>query len=211
MKEAPPPDPLPKNGWGSRGFFCILGFPCWVRSVTCCLVVVTAADRAAATCRHEGCWGCRRFEKICRKYCRWRRGGCQAFALFFRRFAPCAVDCTDAGIIRIKILRGRRLLCKKPLPRIPSRRAAGVRGGFFCILGFPCWMRSVTCCLVVVTAADRAAATCRHEGCWGCRRFEKICRKYCRWRRGGCQAFALFFRRFAPCAVDCTDAGIMLQ
>ena len=137
--------------------------------------------------------------------------GCQAFALFFRRFAPCAVDCTDAGIIRIKILRGRRLLCKKPLPRTPSRRAAGVRGDFSAYLVSPAgcgrlpvawlWSRRLT-------EPPRPADTRDVGDAEGLKKYAEniVGGGWC-----GCQAFALFFRRFAPCAVDCTDAGIMLQ
>ncbi len=209
--------PLPRTPFrrtaGVRGDFSayLVPPPRWVRSVTCCLVVVTAADRAAVTCRHEGCWGCRRFEKICRKYCRRRRSGCQAFDLFFRRFVSCAVDCADAGIIRIKILRGRRLLCKKPLPRTPSRRTAGVRGDFSAYLVPPAgcgrlpvawlWSRRLT-------EPPRPADTRDAGDAEGLKKYAEniVGGGWC-----GCQAFALFFRRFAPCAVDCTDAGIMLQ
>ena len=87
-------------------------------------------------------------------------------------------------------MRGRRLLCEKPLPRAPSRRAAvgddWGRGRFskrsasppdplsrrvagnrlVCSFGGsrPCCVGAVSCCLCVVTAADRAAATCLRWG-----------------------------------------------
>ena len=51
LREAPlPPDPLlPKSGWRLAGVLLHSWFRLKVGAVSCCLVVVTAADRAAAT------------------------------------------------------------------------------------------------------------------------------------------------------------------
>ena len=83
--------------------------------------------------------------------------------------------------------RGRGFSKEKPLPRTPtprdgvgelwggggfserspsspdpfSRRAAGVWVGCFCGVGSACELGAVPCGVVVVTAADRAAATCQ--------------------------------------------------
>ena len=85
---------------------------------------------------------------------------------------------------------GRGFSIEKPLPRPPSRRdwglgrlwgrgrfsersasppdplsrrAAGVRRSCFCIVGSACKVGAASCCFVVVTAADRAAATCQRR------------------------------------------------
>ena len=51
-RSASPPDPLSRRVAGNR-LVCSFGgsLPCEVGAVSCCLVVVTAADRAAATCQ----------------------------------------------------------------------------------------------------------------------------------------------------------------
>ncbi len=61
-------------------------------------------------------------------------------------------------------MRGRRLLLEKPLPRAPSRRAAGNKLVFSFQLVRPCELGAFPCFGVMVTAADRAAATCHVEG-----------------------------------------------
>ena len=48
-----------------------------------------------------------------------------------------------------------------PLPRAPSRRAAGNRLDSSCEFARPCEMGAFSCFGVAVTAADRAAATCQ--------------------------------------------------
>ena len=48
-----------------------------------------------------------------------------------------------------------------PLPRAPSRRAAGNRLDSSCEFARPCEMGAFSCFGVMVTAADRAAATCQ--------------------------------------------------
>ena len=57
-------------------------------------------------------------------------------------------------------MRGRRLLLEKLLPRAPSRRAAGNKLVFSFRLVRPCDVGAFSCFGVMVTAADRAAATC---------------------------------------------------
>ena len=53
LREAPlPPDPLlPKSGWRLACAFLLRGFRLRVSVVPISLAVVTAADRAAATCQ----------------------------------------------------------------------------------------------------------------------------------------------------------------
>ena len=79
----------------------MLVHPCELGAVFCCLVMVTAADRAAATCL------------------RWKQD--------------------------------------KPPPK--EQLGFEVRG-CFCLLVHPCELGAFSCCWVMVTAADRAAATC---------------------------------------------------
>ena len=47
-----------------------------------------------------------------------------------------------------------------PLPRAPSRRVAGNKLDFSFKLVRPCLLGAISCLLVVVAAADRAAVTC---------------------------------------------------
>ena len=56
------------------------------------------------------------------------------------------------------------LLCEKPLPRAPSRRAAGVWVGTFLLTWFRLKVGAVSCSLSESTAADRAVADMRRVG-----------------------------------------------
>ena len=51
LREAPPPGPLPKSSWGLGRLLLHTGRPCKLGAPSSGLVVVTAADRAAATCQ----------------------------------------------------------------------------------------------------------------------------------------------------------------
>ncbi len=111
---SPPPDPLSRRVAGNRlDFSSRLVRPCEVGAIPCGLVVVTAADRAAATCRQ------------------WRT----VRSCFSKRSTS------------------------PPDPL--SRRVAGNRLAVSSRLVRPCEVGAIPCGLVVVTAADRAAATCR--------------------------------------------------
>ena len=61
-------------------------------------------------------------------------------------------------------MRGRQLLLEKLLPRAPSRRAAGNKLVFSFQLVRPCELGAFSCFGVMVTAADRVAATCQRRG-----------------------------------------------
>ena len=149
--------------------------PCSVGAVSCCLVVVTAADRAAATCPTLGGEAASLREAplpsppspeeqlgiglcvssdLC-AHAAWVRF--LAAWLWSRRLTEPPRTLPTLG--------ERPLLREKRLSQPPlSRRAAGNRLVRFFGLVRPCSVGAVSCCLVVITAADRAAATCRRWG-----------------------------------------------
>ena len=151
--------------------------PCSVGAVSCCLVVVTAADRAAATCRRWGERPLLREKRLSPQPPLSRRAAGNGLVRSFGLVRPCSVGAVSCCLVMVTAADRAAATCRRwgrgaslreavspPAPLF--RRAAGNR--LVCSFGLvrPCSVGAVSCCSVVVTAADRAAATCGAERCF---------------------------------------------
>ncbi len=176
LREAPPPGPLPKSGWGSSWFFLHTICPCEVGADSCELVEVTAADRAAATVRGGGTPGEAASLREAPPPGPLPKSGWGSSWFFLHTICPCEVGADSCELVEVTAADraaatvqgggtpGEAASLREAPPPGPLPKSGWGSSWFFLHTICPCEVGADSCELVEVTAADRAAATVRGGG-----------------------------------------------